>query len=201
MHKLVMNYLVIEGYKECAEQFQAESGVPPGVDLDAIHDRMAIRTAVQRGDISDAMEKVNDLDPEILDHNGSLFFHLQQQKFIELVRAGRVDEALDFAQDELAARGEEQPRFLEELERTMTLLAFEDAGKSPLAELMDIGQRQKTASELNAAILSAQSQEKDPKLPTILKLLLWKQQQLADKGVAFPRITNLASAEFDATSG
>ena len=43
-------------------------------------------------------------------------------------------------------------------ERTVTLLAFEDATQSPLADLMDLTQRQKTASELNAAILSSQSQ-------------------------------------------
>ena len=43
-------------------------------------------------------------------------------------------------------------------ERTVALLAFEDTKNSPLADLMDIAQRQKTASELNAAILSTQCQ-------------------------------------------
>ena len=43
-------------------------------------------------------------------------------------------------------------------ERTVTLLAFEDATQSPLADLMNVTQRQKTASELNAAILSSQRQ-------------------------------------------
>ena len=40
----------------------------------------------------------------------------------------------------------------------MALLAFEDVRSSPVADLMDIAQRQKTASELNAAILASQSQ-------------------------------------------
>lgn len=40
----------------------------------------------------------------------------------------------------------------------MALLAFEDTRSSPVADLMDISQRQKTASELNAAILSSQCQ-------------------------------------------
>ena len=43
-------------------------------------------------------------------------------------------------------------------ERTVALLAFEDVRASPVADLMDIAQRQKTASELNAAILASQSQ-------------------------------------------
>ncbi len=40
----------------------------------------------------------------------------------------------------------------------MALLAFEDVRSSPVADLMDIAQRQKTASELNAAILASQAQ-------------------------------------------
>lgn len=43
-------------------------------------------------------------------------------------------------------------------ERTVALLAFEDVSASPVADLMDIAQRQKTASELNAAILASQGQ-------------------------------------------
>jgi hypothetical protein len=43
-------------------------------------------------------------------------------------------------------------------ERTVALLVFEDLKSSPLADLMDVAQRQKTASELNAAILASQSQ-------------------------------------------
>ena len=43
-------------------------------------------------------------------------------------------------------------------ERTVALLAFEDARDSPVGDLMDLAQRHKTASELNAAILSSQSQ-------------------------------------------
>lgn len=44
---------------------------------------------------------------QILDTNPEVFFHLQQQRFIELVRGGHVEEALEFAQEELAPRGEE----------------------------------------------------------------------------------------------
>ena len=41
-------------------------------------------------------------------------------------------------------------------ERTVALLAFNDPRSSPVGELMEVAQRQKTASELNAAILTAQ---------------------------------------------
>jgi glucose-induced degradation protein 8 len=185
INELVMNYLVIEGYKDAAERFCEESGVEPGVNLDTIGGRMATRIALQRGDVQGAMERANALDPSILDENDSLFFHLQQQKLIELIRAGQVEAALEFAQQELAPCGKENRDFLKELERTMTLLAFDDASKSPMADLLSPAQRQRTASELNAAILTSQCQEKEPKLPALLKTLLWAQDQLKERA-SFP---------------
>lgn len=129
-----------------------------------------------------------------MDTNPKLYFHLQQQRLIEYIRAGKISEALEFAQEELAPRGEENPEFLEELERTMALLAFEDSSQSPVGDLLNHVQRQKTARELNAAILTSQSQEKDPKLPSLLKMLVWTQAQLDEK-VVYPRIKNLTTAE------
>ena len=43
-------------------------------------------------------------------------------------------------------------------ERTLALLAFPDASTSPVADLMDVSHRQKTASHLNAVILKVQGQ-------------------------------------------
>ena len=44
---------------------------------------------------------------KILDTNASLFFALQQQRLIEYIRQGDIGEALEFATEELAPRGEE----------------------------------------------------------------------------------------------
>lgn len=111
-----------------------------------------------------------------------------------MIRQGSFQEALEFATEEMAPRGEEHPEFLEELERTMALLAFQDSIDSPVQELLHPGQRQKTASELNAAILISQSQEKDPKLPNLLKMLAWSQEQL-DERMNYPRIENWVKAD------
>ncbi|CAL5412175.1 unnamed protein product [Camellia sinensis] len=206
LNKLVMNFLVTEGYVDAAEKFRTESGTEPDIDLATITDRMAVKKAVQCGNVEDAIEKVNDLNPEILDTNPQLFFHLKQQKLIELIRNGKVEEALEFAQEELAPRGEENQSFLEELERTVALLAFNDVSNCPVGELLDVSQRHKTASEVNAAILMSQSHEKtlvnknrkvpDPKLPSLLKMLVWAQNQLDEKA-AYPHIKDLSTATLE----
>jgi len=65
MNRLIMNYLVVEGYKDAAELFSAEAGIAPPNDLGAIQDRMEIRRAVQSGQITRAIELVNELNPEV----------------------------------------------------------------------------------------------------------------------------------------
>ncbi|KAF8078716.1 CTLH/CRA C-terminal to lish motif domain-containing protein [Lyophyllum atratum] len=184
-----MDYLVIEGYKSAAEEFSQEADLAPPVDFESIESRMNIREALQRGDIEEAITQVNDLNPEILDTNPALYFHLQQQKLIEYIRQGRIADALQFAQSELAPRGEESPEFLSELERTMALLAFESSPSAPAAisELLSPGQRMKTAGEVNAAILESLSQGKEVKLVGLLKLLSWGEQLLEEKA-EFPKM-------------
>ncbi|KAI0053339.1 lish motif-containing protein [Auriscalpium vulgare] len=189
LNRLVMDYLVIEGYKSAAEEFSQEASVMPAVDFESIESRMNIREALQRGDVQDAITRVNDLNPEILDTNPALYFHLQQQKLIEFIRQGKIAEALDFAQQELAPRGEESPEFLSELERTMALLAFESSPSVPsaISDLLSPAQRIKTAGEVNAAILESLSQGKEAKLVAMLKLLCWGESLLGERA-DFPKV-------------
>ncbi|KAI5898460.1 uncharacterized protein SCHCODRAFT_02165614 [Schizophyllum commune H4-8] len=187
-----MDYLVIEGYKSAAVEFSQEASLAAPVDFDSIENRMNIREALQRGDVEDAITRVNDLNPDtlrILDTNPALYFHLQQQRLIELIRDNRIDEALQFAQNELAPRGEENPEFLADLEKTMTLLAFESSPAAPpaVSELLSSGQRQKTAGEVNAAILESLSQGKEVKLVGLLKLLSWGESMLEERA-EFPKL-------------
>uniref|UniRef100_T1J9E3 CTLH domain-containing protein n=1 Tax=Strigamia maritima TaxID=126957 RepID=T1J9E3_STRMM len=193
MNRLIMNYLVTEGFKEAAEKFQMESGVKPSVDLDTLDERIKIRDAIQNGRIQEAVAMVNKLHPELLDNDRYLFFHLQQQHLIELIRERNTEEALKFAQEQLAERGEENQEVLSELERTLALLAFEEPERSPFGDLLHPSHRQKVASELNAAILKMENQDSPtPKLANLLKLLLWAQDELDKKKQKYPKMTDLA---------
>eukprot|EP00096_Caligus_rogercresseyi_P014938 TRINITY_DN7395_c0_g1_i1.p2 TRINITY_DN7395_c0_g1~~TRINITY_DN7395_c0_g1_i1.p2 ORF type:complete len:208 (-),score=102.80 TRINITY_DN7395_c0_g1_i1:1213-1836(-) len=199
MNRIIMNYLETEGFKEAAEKFQEEASIEPEVNLNDMDERIKIRDAVIGGKISEATGLVHRLHPELLDDDRYLFFHLQQQQLIELIRDNRVEEALKFASEQLAERGEEDSSVLEELERTMGLLAFEDPSTSPFADLLTHSHRQKVASELNAAILKAQHAEStQPKLATVLKLLLWCQGELDKKNISsYPKMTDLVGGKIE----
>lgn len=193
MNRIVMDYLVSEGFKEAAEKFAQETGLKPEVDLRMLDDRIRVREAIQRGDIDEAIQLLNDYDQEILDTKPKLYFFLQQLKLIELIREGSLEEAVQFAQTELADLGEENPQFLNELERTMALMAFDKPEESPFGELLHLSQRQKVASELNSAMLETQNQKTTSNLSNVLRLLLWSQSQLSEKNVKFPVMTDIAS--------
>lgn len=71
----------------------------------------------------------------------------------------------------------------------MALLAFDiDSPNVPhaIVELMAQSQRQKTAGELNAAILESLSQGKESKLVGLVRLLCWGEAMLERKA-EFPR--------------
>lgn len=70
MNRLIMDYLVIEGYKLAAEEFSQEAKLSPPVDFESIESRMDIREALQRGDVEAAITRVNDLNPEVSHQHG-----------------------------------------------------------------------------------------------------------------------------------
>ncbi|CAN0235026.1 unnamed protein product, partial [Discosporangium mesarthrocarpum] len=53
-----------------------------------------------------------------------LHFSLLKQHLLELIRQGKLDEALDFGQDQLAPLGAGDPALLREIEEAVCLVAF-----------------------------------------------------------------------------
>ena len=84
---------------------------------------MAIRKAIESGNIEEALRLVRQIDPDILDENPELRFRMQQLVTIEMIRAGKTQQAIDCAQRELAPLVEAAKHLLPDLERTMMLLA------------------------------------------------------------------------------
>ncbi|ENN77313.1 hypothetical protein D910_08871 [Dendroctonus ponderosae] len=200
MNKLIMNYLVTEGFKEAAEKFQQESGIATPDNLHSLDDRMRIRDAIMNGRIEEATTLINQLHSELLDNDRYLYFRLRQLHLLELIRSNKIEEALAFAQSHLSEAGEEDHSVLIELERTIALLAFEDPLSSPFGDLLEPSHRQKVAGEVNAAILKMEHQESTaPKISTLLKLILWAQEKLNKKNVKYPKMTDLAGATISGT--
>lgn len=60
-----MEYLIKEGYPAAAQKFAAEANMPYKPDYEAIQARVAIREAIYSGSIQTAIEKINELAPQV----------------------------------------------------------------------------------------------------------------------------------------
>lgn len=60
-----MDYLVTNGYPAAAKKFAAEANIQPRADIESIQERVEIRSAIHSGDIQTAIEKINELNPQV----------------------------------------------------------------------------------------------------------------------------------------
>ena len=82
LNKLVLDWLIIEGYRDAAVSFASELEIdaqasqpstsilesisnPGKIDFDSIHERMLIRESIEAGRIDEAVRRVNELDSEV----------------------------------------------------------------------------------------------------------------------------------------
>lgn len=60
-----MDYLVSEGYPAAAEKFAQETNLCAPSDIEGIRERVRIRTAIYKGDLSEAVGLINEVDAEV----------------------------------------------------------------------------------------------------------------------------------------
>ncbi|CAA6653700.1 unnamed protein product [Spirodela intermedia] len=152
--KIVLSYLVHSCFKETAETFITCSGMKPPADyLVDMDQRKSIFHFALEGNALKAIELTEQLAPNLLEQNKDLHFDLLSLHFVELVRARKCTEALEFAQSMLTPFGKVQ-KYVEKLEDFMALLAYEEPEKSPMFHLLSPEHQQNVADNLNQAILA-----------------------------------------------
>jgi len=207
INSLVMDYLVTQGYPSAAQKFAVEANIQPKADVVSIQERVEIRDAIHSGDIQSAIEKVNELNPQILDSNPSLHFALLRLQLVELIRSctstpnGDVTPALEFATSHLAPRAPTHPQFLEDLEQTLSLLIFPGDNLTPsLAALLDPGLRKSIAKRVNEAILQSQGVRPEARLRNLVKLRVWAELKAREAKKDLPTKLDLGLSQDNASS-
>ncbi|KAK0659084.1 Uncharacterized protein DIS24_g4242 [Lasiodiplodia hormozganensis] len=184
INHVIMDYLVSEGYPMAAKRFALEANIPHSAEPQSIQERVDIRNAIHAGNIESAIHKINDLNPQILDHDPALHFALLRLQLIELIRKcmsspnADITPALTFATSELAPRAPTNQEFLEDLERTMALLIFPPENLAPpLAQLLDPSLRQTVATRVNEAILASQGANREARIKQLVRLRAWSENK------------------------
>ncbi|KAF2396679.1 hypothetical protein EJ06DRAFT_533943 [Trichodelitschia bisporula] len=184
INAVIMDYLIKEGYPNSARKFAVEANVKPAPDEESMQARVEIRNAINAGNIQTAIERINELNPEILERDGALHFALLRLQLIELIRttlappSTDIMPALNFATTQLAPRASTNREFLDDLEKTMALLVFSTETLMPqLSELLNPDLRLKVADRVNSAILRSQGAHREAKIKEWVRARKWSEQE------------------------
>lgn len=66
MNALILDYLTVGGYSRAAASFAAEANLVPQQDNEDIEIRQDIQSAIHGGRIIEAIDALNDMDPEVI---------------------------------------------------------------------------------------------------------------------------------------
>ena len=118
-----------------------------------------------------------------MDENSSLHFALLRLQLVELIRqctaspSGDITSALEFATTMLGPRASEDSQFLEDLEKTMTLLVFpHDSLEPSIAALLQPKLRRDVADQVNKTVLDRQYRRKDTAIRKLLQTRAWSEK-------------------------
>lgn len=171
---IVRSYLLHYGYGETLKLFDeaSESAVPPitltqenGFNEQdsayALKERQILRQLIRSGKIDDAFGKLRDSYPQIFqDDTSATCFLLHCQKFIELVRVAKLEEAVFYGRSEFE-KFYKLAEYEDLLKDCAALLAYEQPQKSSVGYLLEESQREIVADAVNALILSTNPNLKD----------------------------------------
>ncbi|KAI1373243.1 CTLH/CRA C-terminal to lish motif domain-containing protein [Hypoxylon crocopeplum] len=187
INALILDYLTVAGYPNAAAKFSTEANLSPQQPTTSIQARQQIQTFIHRGEIENAIHALNDLCPAILDEDEPLHFALLRLQLVELIResqpGGDIGPALEFAQTQLGPKAPRTPQFLEDLEKTMSLLVFDHNNLDPsLSDLLKPGLRREVSDKVNKAILDRQQQRRDAAIRHLVQMRAWSEDTVRKEG-------------------
>ncbi|KAJ7522175.1 hypothetical protein O6H91_19G086200 [Diphasiastrum complanatum] len=165
-HSIVRAYLLHYGYQDTLAAFDDACGgtfpsilAPKDNDPQVLHENYALnerkilRRLARDGDVDSVFAKLREWYPKLLQDGHSVVgFLLHCQKFIELVKAGALEAAVFYAQQELASFFGSPP-LQNLLQDCVALLAYENPAESPVGYLFKLGQREAVADAVNACVM------------------------------------------------
>ncbi|KAL8898633.1 MAG: hypothetical protein Q9207_006603 [Kuettlingeria erythrocarpa] len=200
LNSVVMDYLVSEGYPSAARKFASEANVQPTSGVNSIQERIDIREAIHSGNIQVAIEKINELNPMLLDRDRSLHFALLRLQLVELIREGiglPVDDsktlaAINFSETVLGPRAAPNAQFLEDLERTMMLLIYDYTNiPDEYADQLEPQFRKDIAQRVNEALLKEQGERNKARLYDLVRLRAWSEMKAREMNKDLPEHLSL----------
>lgn len=176
------------------------------LDFEKIRNRKSILTLILQGKYLEAIKKIEQAEPTLLESNRMLQFSLLKAQLIEMIRDANIrrladepeenssgtvfpqvfvemiEPVADFARAHLLPLAQVEPKCKEDLEITMALLCFPpDTTVKKLRELMDFKRRHELANEVNNAMLGVNGISGESKIHSLVRLWGWAENELSKK--------------------
>ncbi|KAK6116690.1 hypothetical protein DH2020_049572 [Rehmannia glutinosa] len=174
---IIRSYLQHYGYEETLKllDIAGKSTVPPVSVVPenslnekdgtyALNQRKTLRQLIKSGKIDETFSTLGNWYPQIVqDGTSTTCFLLHCQKFIELVRDGKLEEAIMYGRSEFD-KFKKLSGFDDLVKDCAALLAYEQPSKSSVGYLLQESQRELVADAVNTMILSTNPNVKDANL-------------------------------------
>jgi len=188
INKMILNHFILEGNKDAVECFEKEVNESIPYDRELLSIRDSIRKSIILWDIDSAIDKINDLNNEILENNQNLLFQLKRQKFIKLLLDGKIEEAIVFSQEELFHIAMKDNTLYKEFEDLMVLFVYNNIRTSKYKDYLSEKYINTLISLVNKEIIKSQMQIITPSIQLMFKIMIWNQSELKENGFTFPEI-------------
>uniref|UniRef100_A0A1J3EDA4 Glucose-induced degradation protein 8-like protein n=1 Tax=Noccaea caerulescens TaxID=107243 RepID=A0A1J3EDA4_NOCCA len=188
IQSIVMSYLLHNCFNETADSLASTTGIKqPAIDRENMERRKQIIQFILERKALKAVELTEQLGQDLLEKNKDLHFDLLCLHFVDLVCAGKCEEALEFAQKRLAPFGMVK-KYVDKLEDAMALLAYENPETSPMFHLLSSDYRQQVADNLNRTMLEHANQPSYTPMERLIQQVTVARQYLTEENGkdAFP---------------
>ena len=191
LKEMILNYFVSEGYEAAAGCFAKEAGLDLGernIEIIRIKDR--IRQALQKKDVDQVKQELDQFNPEILAQNEEISLNLDLVTFRHMVQNQEFEKALDFIRS-IGLPYLEKNKYTSLIEDHLLLLALKYLSKSPSADLLSDSK----LLDLNTRINKELNQRMEAEIIVMMKLMKWMEKRL-DANLKVPKLTNLSKLQF-----
>jgi len=197
VRKLILNHLLINCFPSTAKEFaehingtsskkNKDQNKVQEQDDDLTNSQIFQSSTIRKrivdlicdGNVSESLSIINSQYPTVLSTNLDVHFELQCQRFIELIRDKHISEAIQFAQSELAPFGLQDKKFLDPLQDTVALFAYDSPEYAPVGYLLTDSHREEVAQMVNKAILQSLHTVSNSPIEQLLKHLTICQEML-----------------------
>ncbi|CAD6197629.1 unnamed protein product [Caenorhabditis auriculariae] len=163
MLKLILDYMVFQCHRKPAETLCAEFGLEfPHEEFKIMDFRSDINNCILRGDMKTAIEKIEEISPNMLANNQEVRFLVHRQNLVEMIREGETEQPFGVC--------ENKPRLGFDMERP--------TDDSPFHTLYGQEQRVAVAKAVNRTLMTSLNRHSESRLAMMFKLLTWAKCEL-----------------------